>query len=388
MAVLAPVRTEPRDWNIEGHWDPGPHRYDAAVASPLADADLLVSEHPAAACADAALDLALLDRGPSAAAPEAARLVLRAEAIASHLLNSHSFTPRQVAAAEAGQSTTAQARAIAKEQRRLEEHLDASRRAVSLGAIALAYAPPRRMASGQLAAAAYRSTQTWRGGTEMWPRGADYVPPHPARIAEAMDDLVEFASRTDIDPIAQAAVACGQIRTLDPFPKGADRVGRAVLQGVLRFRGAHRALVPPVSAALLAAGGTHDAAWRALRGGDPDFIVGLVARAVSRASNEAARWLPEVLALPEAWAKQAKPRAKSAAATLLPHLVGQPVVTTETVMELTGASQSSAYGAIAKLAESGVLTRVSPTRRDTAWAAMDVYDATFALVERLADPRR
>ena len=109
---------------------------------------------------------------------------------------------------------------------------------------------------------------------------------------------------------------------------------------------------------------------------------------MSRASNEAARWLPEVLALPEAWAKQAKPRAKSAAATLLPHLVGQPVVTTETVMELTGASQSSAYGAIAKLAESGVLTRVSPTRRDTAWAAMDVYDATFALVERLADPRR
>lgn len=382
--AVAPHATEPGEWTIEGHWDPGPHAFESSLPAPIAAADLTASPRLAEACRSAALDIAVLDRSPAARTPGTAAMLRRSEAIASCLLDGNMASPRQLAAAEAGQASTAAARAVVEASRRLAAHSEAASRAVGLGALALAHRAPRRMASGRLAAAPYRSRQTWRGGSDLWPRGADYVPPAPARIADLMDDAVAFAARADLDAIAQAAVLHAQLRSIEPFPDRNDRVARAALHGVWRFRRTSAGLTVPVSAALAANPARYEATWRAYREGDAGPVVELVAASAGKAARAASASAEQVARLAEGWREAARPRARSAADALLSLLAEHPVVNAERVRALTGASQASAYDAIAKLAEAGVLTRVSPTRRDTAWAALDVFEAAYALVESLA----
>ncbi len=362
------------------------HDYEAAVPAPLASQQIHVDADVASLCQDARLALALLDRSPAMHQPGVVATLTLAEAIASSLIDGLVAIPRQLAAAAAIQPTSRSARTVHKAVSNLSAHLDASRRAVTLGSISLAYSPPRRMASGHQTGAAYRRVQTWRGGTDLWPDGADFVPPHPARIADLMDDLVAFVARGDLDPITQAAIAHGQVRSIEPFPESSDGVARSLINGIFRSRRAIERSVIPISAAL--AGNTlrYNGSWRTFREGDATPMVEMVAQATLRAADAAGRLATRVADLPEHWREVARPRRGSAAHALIDRLVANPTVNAQQVQDLTGASQASAYEAIARLAEAGVLARVSPTRRDTAWAAIDVFEAAQALVTELAGP--
>lgn len=360
------------------------HDYEATVPPPLTSQRLHIDADTASLCQEARLALAILDRSPVMHRPGVAGTLTVAEAIASSLVDGHIATSKQLAAAMGQQSTTRSARAIHQAATNLAAHVDASRRAVTLGSLSLAYGPPRRMASGHQKGAAYRSIQTWRGGTDLWPEGADYVPPHPARIATLMDDVVSFAARDDIDPVAQAAIAHGQLRSIEPFGHHNDHVARTLINGILRARRATERSVVPISAALASNSLRYNGSWRTFREGDATAMVEMVAHATIRAAEAAGHLAEHIAHLPEQWREAAHPRRGSAARALADVLPDNPVVNAQRVQDLTGASQASAYDAIARLAEAGVLTRVSPTRRDTAWAALDVFDAAQGLVSDLA----
>ena len=360
------------------------HDFEASVPPQLAIQDLHLDATTAALCQDARLALAVLDRSAAVHRPGVVTTLVLTEATASCLVDGIVATPQQLAAAHAKQSATAAAKATANAAAHLAAHTDASHRAVTLGSIALAFSPPRRMASGHQIAAAYRRIQTWRGGTDLWPAGADYVPPHPARIASLMDDLVAFAAREDIDPIAQAAIVHAQLRSIEPFPHANDRVARALVNGMWRSRRATETSVVPISAALAANTLRYEGAWRTFRDGDATPMVELVAQAALRATDAVSRLASRIEQMPEKWRDAARPRKGSAANALIEVLAANPTVNAQGVQELTGASQASAYDAIARLAEAGVLARVSPTKRDTAWAAMDVFEASQNLIDELS----
>jgi len=371
-------------WALPGNPGARPFDYLAARPAALAAVPVLLDAQAAAACHEATVAISVAEHSLAAHDPGVTHTITLAEAIASCLIDGHRTESTHLAAASVRHSAPAVARTVTTAADRLEAHLQASKRAVSLGSIALAYSTPRRMASGHVAGAAYRSVQTWRGGSDLWPRGADYVPPHPSQVAPAMDDLVEFASRTDVDPIAQAALVHAQVRSIEPFRGDTDRVARACMQGVLRARGVSSALAVPISAALAANTVRYDSAWRSFRDGDGAPMVEMVAQAARRAARAAEDAANRVAALPAQWRERARPRRHSAAAALIPVLLRHPVVNATRVHELTGASIASSYEAISRLAHAGVLTRVSPTRRGTAWAALEVFDAAQELASHLA----
>lgn len=58
------------------------------------------------------------------------------------------------------------------------------------------------------------------------------MPPPPAYVPDSLEDLCEFIARTDLAPIAQAAIAHAQF-DID----GNGRTGRALIYTVLRRRG-------------------------------------------------------------------------------------------------------------------------------------------------------
>lgn len=91
---------------------------------------------------------------------------------------------------------------------------------------------------------AVRPDQGWIGGAS--PLDAALVTPPPERLPALLDDLIAFANRSDIDPIAQAAIAHAQFEIIHPFGDSNGRVGRVLISWLLTRR---LALVtpPPVS---------------------------------------------------------------------------------------------------------------------------------------------
>src|SRR5579875_999833 len=96
----------------------------------------------------------------------------------------------------------------------------------------------------------FREQQNWIGGSEYNPCAAAFVPPPPEYVADLMADLVAFANDDSLPPVAQAAIAHAQFETIHPFVDGTGRTGRALIHLIFRRRGVAPHVLPPVSLVL------------------------------------------------------------------------------------------------------------------------------------------
>jgi Fic family protein len=229
-----------------------------------------------------------------------------------------------------------------------------------------------------------RTMQNWIGGGDVSPHGALFVPPAPRRVPGLMDDLVRFCNRTDLDPVAQAAVAHAQFETIHPFTDGNGRTGRALVHVVLRRRGLTRRTVVPVSTVLLADVEGYFDGLGDFREGRIEDWVRQFASATSRAASAGLTLAEDLARLRERWRDGVRPRQGSAAAVLLEALLRQPVVDIGSVRELVGhVADKNLYAAVDRLESVGVLTELSGAGRNRVWAAMAVLDLLEQLEARL-----
>lgn len=91
-----------------------------------------------------------------------------------------------------------------------------------------------------------------------------------------MDDLVLFANRDDLPTLPQAAITHAQFESIHPFTGGNGRIGRALVDSVLRRRGATARVVVPLASALVAHRDRYFDAPTAYRRGD--VVAGRAAR--------------------------------------------------------------------------------------------------------------
>jgi Fic family protein len=101
--------------------------------------------------------------------------------------------------------------------------------------------------SERLYAGRWRDMQNWIGGSDYSPRSALYVPPPPETVTAYMNDLLVFANRDDLPVLAQAAVAHAQFESIHPFTDGNGRIGRALINAILRRRRATSRVVVPLA---------------------------------------------------------------------------------------------------------------------------------------------
>lgn len=233
-------------------------------------------------------------------------------------------------------------------------------------------------------AGAPRTQQNWIGGSDHSPRGALYVPPPPESVPEYLADLYRFANRSDLSAIVQAAVVHAQFESIHPFTDGNGRIGRALINAVLRRRGLTRHAIVPLATALVADRAGYFGMLDAYREGDVDTVIlGLASAAIVAAdeSRVSARRLRE---LPDEWKTIAPARAGSATATLRDGLLTLPVLTAETASPLVGTS-SQAYRALEALEGAGLLREITGRQRNRAWVATDVTDELDDLARRIAE---
>lgn len=228
-------------------------------------------------------------------------------------------------------------------------------------------------------AGALRDVQNWIGGSDYTPINALYVPPPPDLVPDLMDDLFAFANRTDLPILAQAAIAHAQFESIHPFSDGNGRIGRALMSAILRRRGLTHRITVPFASVMLADTSRYFARLTGYRDGRADDFVEYVATAAilsSEAAQDSARNLAQ---LPEQWGQVVKPRANSADATLLAHLLDTPIFNADTAERITGTTDVNVYRALNRLTEAGILEILSDSKRNRVWAATDVLAELDAL---------
>lgn len=241
----------------------------------------------------------------------------------------------------------------------------------------------------------FREVQNWIGGSDYNPCSAAFVPPPHENVPDLVADLCAFCNTDQLPAVAQAAIVHAQFETIHPFVDGNGRTGRALIHFVLRRRGLALRVLPPVSLVLATMARTYIDGLTEFRyigsPTSPKAIEGVnvwVARfagACTRAVADATTFEERAAHLETEWRERLGTiRANSATDVLLKALPGAPVVTVESAATLIGRTFKPANDAIQRLVEEGILRQVTIGRRNRAFEALEVIEAFTALERQLA----
>lgn len=229
-----------------------------------------------------------------------------------------------------------------------------------------------------------RTVQNWIGGSDYSPRDALYVPPPPDTVQTYMCDLIEFANRTDIPVLIQAAIAHAQFESIHPFTDGNGRIGRALINTIFRRRGATTHLVVPLASALVARREHYFDALNAYRAGDLRPLITTFASSSMIAATESRATAARLSQIPNEWRSMVGPiRRRSATDKLLLLLPSTPIVSHDDVAASIDAPRSSVFTAIKRLHEAGVLRPLTDRKRDQIWGASQILDELDELGRRV-----
>ncbi len=242
-----------------------------------------------------------------------------------------------------------------------------------------------------------RTEQNWIGGSSYNPCSASFVPPPYELVNELLGDLLDFCNSNDLPAVGQAAIAHAQFETIHPFIDGNGRIGRALIQLVLRRRSLATRVVPPISLVLATWASDYVAGLTATRYvGDPDGTsavdglnrwVGLFATACRRAVEDAVNFEDRVRVLQDSWRSALGSYRKDSATDRLIHaLPGAPIVTVASAADLIGRTFQATNEAISRLLKAGILRPVTVRRRNRAFEASELIRLFTDLERQLASP--
>lgn len=228
-----------------------------------------------------------------------------------------------------------------------------------------------------------RTRQNWISTRTDTPVGADFIPPPPESVEEALSDLASFINRVDVAPLTQAAVAHAQFETIHPYPDGNGRIGRALVYRSWAYRGVAAEITPPISRILVENREGYIDGLTAYRDGDVDrwllFFFDVVQSAVSYTRSLAMR----LEALASEWLERlAGTHEDALARRLVTQLSARPVLSAADVAERYEVTERGARAALDDLVDRGILTFRS-LRKAKRGRPAKVYEATelFSLLD-------
>lgn len=357
-----------------------------AELQPVLRADLLVQVETAVQ------EIAELDRSHGRGLDALSVLLLRTESVASSKIESVEASVDDYARALHGVRSNSSAVSMVAATEALALLMDdvSTNGTITHAPILRAHATLMQADPSEIAyAGRFRDLQNWIGGSDHSPRGALYVPPPPETVADHVDDLMRFANRDDLLALPQAAIVHAQFESIHPFTDGNGRIGRALINAVLRRRGTtHRVLVP-LATSLVADRQRYFSALSAYREGDIAPIVRCFAEASRIAAHEATRTAARLQEVPAEWRGLLGPvRAGSAVAKLLDVLPARPIMSSDDACAAVDAPRSSVFSAIGRLQEAGVLRPLTDRRREQVWGASAILDELDDLGLRVAEASR
>lgn len=353
--------------------------YQAAVPSFIAEQEVTLPPEVETRIQEVLVLLGRFDGEQRAKGYQLPNLLLRSESSASSQIESLTSSARNVALAELSDSAPANARLVAGNIAAMNRALDLPDGITVEGILSIHEALINR--SGQTFGGQLRDEQVWVGGTPYSPHGATFVPPVAERVPSLLEDLVAFASRRDVGPVAKAAIIHAQLETIHPLIDGNGRTGRTLIHKVLRDEGALTYATLPVSAGLLH---NIDAYLDSIAGyqqGDIAGVVSQLAEALELSCQVGYRASRELDATMEEWESTMTERRGSRIRELPALLVRQPVVDVAFVARELSISPRAASSLVNKACEYGMIRPMGNRRRGEFYQS----DAILAVLDQISD---
>lgn len=200
-----------------------------------------------------------------------------------------------------------------------------------------------------------RQKPVWLGGTSFTPHTALFVPPAFQHVPEYMADLIEFGTRSDLNPVVKAAILYAQFQTVHPFLTANGQTGRALVHHIFRAEGVLSSTLIPVSVGFLHNIDSLINALQSYREGDPLVIIEELVSALELALFVSRVTETSIESLLEDWDNLVGHRKGSKIRQLPKTLVKQPVVNSAYLADSLGVTQRTATTLILRACEYGML---------------------------------
>lgn len=208
-----------------------------------------------------------------------------------------------------------------------------------------------------------RQKPVWLGGTSFTPHTALFVPPAFQHVPEYMADLIEFGTRSDLNPVVKAAILYAQFQTVHPFLTANGQTGRALIHHIFRAEGVLSSTLIPVSVGFLHNIDSLINALQSYREGDPLVIIEELVSALELALFVSRITETSIESLLEDWDSLVGHRKGSKIRQLPKTLVKQPVVNSAYLADSLGVTQRTATTLILRACEYGMLRHMGKRQR-------------------------
>lgn len=309
-----------------------------------------------------------------------ARLLLRAEGVASSNIEGLQAPVREVVLAEVDAATSEVAAGMADNLAVVVACLDHAASGEPLTTRTLHDWHRRLMRHGRLErdlVGAFRRRQGWIGGYS--PQTAVYVPPPADEVGRLVADLLRYVNGPAPDAVTQAAVAHAQFETIHPYGDGNGRLGRLLILWLLSRR-LGVATPPPASVLIARDPGGYLSGLHEFRTGTVAPWVQWFAAVVERAAHGSIEWAAEASSVLGRWRERLDDlRADATARHIIELLPAHPVVSADLVSAALGVSDTAARAALDLLQKRDIVAELAvPTpargRPRRWWIASDLED--------------
>ncbi|MFK8024126.1 MAG: Fic family protein [Ilumatobacter sp.] len=361
-------------------------RYDGAIIPEIGDAEMLLPSEVALVSEDVRTAIAAFDLRVGNTLAPLESLLVRIESSASSRIENVAAPVPDLLIAEVGDD---QGRSVSD----VIGNVDATTAAIVLSdditpETILDVHRALLRSTHPVLAGRWRNETVWIGSYSGGPPVAEFVPPAPERIIEAIDDLCAFINRTDMPVFVQAMVMHAQFENIHPFADGNGRVGRALIHSLLRRDGLTKAATLPISAGIVSQKHRYIEALTEYRDGDFVPIVELGADATFAALRNASHLSDDVHRMRAVWEERiSSMRSDAVAHHVVDVLMSHPVVDTDVLAPVIESSPAALRRALGDLAERGILNPIDrPSPGPQRYVAHDIVRALNSFTERSINP--
>ncbi len=224
-----------------------------------------------------------------------------------------------------------------------------------------------------------RDVVNWIGPPSSIPHTATFVPPHPEHLNKNIKEFIAFCSRDDIHPLVQASFAYAYFETIHPFADGNGRVGRILVQLLLKEKRYLENLYVPFSIGLLKNSDKHIETLNDFRDGNYQSIIKLFLENALMITPSIYNSLNKIVKIKESWHNKLSARRDALAWKILDELIYQPVITINYIKTKYDANDQAVRNNFLLLEEAGIINKVGKSKRNVIYESKEILNVLDVL---------
>lgn len=219
-----------------------------------------------------------------------------------------------------------------------------------------------------------RDEINWIGRGNSLPQNADYVPPHPKHLEQYLNEFIKFSNKRDYHPLIHASLIHAYFELIHPFMDGNGRVGRILIQIILKRSNFLENIFVPISLGILKNYDDYIDSLNDFKEGNFETIIEVILNSSLEVTPKIYSVIEELLLLKEKWSNNIKLRKDSFSWTILDELITQPVISVNYLKEKYNVNDQAIRNNILSLENYNVLTKVNNSKRNVLYQSKEVLD--------------